>query len=319
MNELLTPPQNLPFLSAICWQIEDIYRLSPQEMLQIYERNWRHYGILATPSKEEISFIKQLSQYYHSELITDYSFMFKREFHRLILTVLSSFNAEYLLRYGAYFGSGTLFSLDYKEYRLSKNIDFICSIGKGYRQLRTKIASLGYDAIFSDTQNIVFPQPIRSDQYGIRFPVLIQDTQIKVEIIAEGRITLDKPEYPNWSPVPCLNFSDRISEKLLANSDRWLDVSVKSRDLIDLAIARTYSTFSAEAFNKGEQAYPVIKPLKEAILNFQAKPEYREECFTILQIDNPVTVINGLDLLAKDFNFELTARTFKETDYNYLE
>ncbi|VEP14279.1 conserved hypothetical protein [Hyella patelloides LEGE 07179] len=316
---LLNPPQNLPFLSAICWQIDDIYRLLPKEMLQIYERNWRYCGILATPSTEEISFIKQLCHYYNSDLIINNLSMFKREFHRLILTVLSTFNAKYLLDYGAYFGGGTLFSLDYGEYRLSKDIDCICGVGEGYRQLRQQIYSLGYDALFSDTKEIELPQAIKSDQYGIRFPVLIKNTIIKIEIVAEGRIALEQPEYPNWSPVPCLNFKDRIAEKLLANSDRWLDNSVKSRDLIDLAIARIHSPFPEEAFHKAEQAYPVIEPLKEAIINFQAKPEYREECFSILQIDNPAQVINGLDLLAQDFNFDTTERTFPETNYDYLD
>jgi len=56
----------------------------------------------------------------------------------------------------------------------------------------------------------------------------------------------------------------------------------------------------------------VIEPLKRAIQNFQAQPEYRMRCFEMLGVQDPVRVIDGLDLLAADLGFPPTERTFTE-------
>jgi len=58
------------------------------------------------------------------------------------------------------------------------------------------------------------------------------------------------------------------STKLLANADRWIDSSVESRDLIDLAVQRLKSPLPQEAIDKAEAAYDVVESLKKAILNF---------------------------------------------------
>lgn len=239
--------------------------------------------------------------------------MFKLEFHRKIHTVLSSLNADFFTACSAYFGGGTLVSLKHGEYRLSKDIDFICPLGSGYRLLRQEVAERGYNAVFINFQHISLPREIQANQYGVRFLLFVSDTPVKFEIIAEGRIQLGTPEYPSWSPVACLNEADCFAEKLLSNSDRWLDTSVESRDLIDLAVQRLASPIPQAAIDKAENAYPVIEPLKRAIRNFQAKPDYRERCFRALSIDTPSHIIDGLDLLASDFGIEPTVRTFSET------
>ena len=239
--------------------------------------------------------------------------MFNREFHQKIITVLNNLNANFLADCHAYFGGGTLVSLRHGEHRLSKDIDFMCPIGQGYRQLRQGIFERGYDAIFVKFDNIVLPREIQSNQYGVRFPVIVDETPIKFEIVAEGYIQFESPDYPSWSPVPCLNETDSLAEKLLANADRWLDHRKDSRDLIDLAVQRLASPIPAIAIAKAENAYPVIEPLKRAILNFQQKPDYREECFKNLMVNAPEKIIYGLDLLASDFGIEATTRRFSES------
>lgn len=258
-------PEKLPFLERLCWQRENIENLTLLEKLKIYERGWHYQGILGNLSQAEALFVRQLAQYYDSWLGAQ---MFERDFHQKILNILNQLKANFLLECGAYFGGGTLISLNNGEYRLSKDIDFICSAGTGYRLLRQKIAENQYDALFNTQKNLDLPGEIKADQYGVRFAIIVDETPIKFEIILEGRIELGEPDYPSWSPVPCLNQIDSFAEKLLANSDRWNDSSVESRDLIDLSVQRLQSSIPQEAIEKAESAYPVIEPLKKSDIIF---------------------------------------------------
>ena len=105
----------------------------------------------------------------------------------------------------------------------------------------------------------------------------------------------------------------------MANADRYLDRSVHSRDLIDLAFLRLKYNLLNRAIAKAEAVYDVSDPLLEAISHFQNNPEYRSKCYQQLQIDNYVRAIDGLDLLAEDVSGSKTIRTFSETDFSYLE
>ena len=338
-QELATPfkiPAELPFLQAICWQVANVKDLTFKEMLCRYESGWHYWGVLGEPNSEELIFIQQISQHYQSWLVAELGSisqpqktekwvnlqpMFKREIHQKILTVLNHLNVEFLQECRAYFGGGTLVSMEHGEYRLSQDIDFMCPMDGGYSLLRRKVAEAGYDAIFANRDSlrdsfasrIFLPNDIQSNQYGIRFPVIMDDTIIKFEMVCEGRIQFGEPNYPNWSPVPCLNQIDIIAEKLLANADRWPSDRVNSRDLIDLAIQRLASPIPQQAIDKAEAAYPVMEPLNRAIQYFQDRPDYREKCYDILSIAEPDRVINGIDLLAQDLGRAITVRTFSET------
>ena len=105
-----------------------------------------------------------------------------------------------------------------------------------------------------------------------------------------------------------------MAEKLLANSDRWLDASVYSRDLIDLAMLRRVQSapLPKAAFEKAEAAYPVRRPLVEAIQQFQTAVEHRTRCFKLLEVSDPVFVIDGIDALANDLGLGQTKRTTEE-------
>jgi hypothetical protein len=300
-------PQELPFLAKVCWQV-DISCLTPQEMLHRYERGWHYLGSLGELSAEEAAFVRELSRRYGSWITMD----FHLKQHQLVLQILSRLNVDFFKDCGAYFGGGTFLSLKYDEYRLSKDIDFLCSSIQGYRAIRQQIFDQGYDAIFTNQDNIQLPREIQANQYGVRFPVVVEGVSIKFEIVMEGRITLDAPEEFDWLRVPCLSQVDCFAEKLLASSDRWLDTSVQSRDLIDLAMLRYTGEIPREAIAKAENAYPVVEPLKRAITNFQSKPDYRQRCYQSLMVKSPTKIIDGIDLLAADFNLPLTERTFTE-------
>jgi hypothetical protein len=321
-------PAKLPFLQAICWQVANVKNLNLQEMLCRYESGWHYWGVLGKPNSEELAFIQQISQHYQSWLVAElgsigqpqkaenyvnFQPMFKREIHQKILTVLNHLNVEFLQECRAYFGGGTLVSMEHGEYRLSQDIYFMCPMDGGYSLLRRKVAEAGYDAIFANRDLLVLPNDIQSNQYGIRFPVIVDRTIIKFEMVCEGRIQFGEPNYPNWSPVPCLSQIDSIAEKLLANADRWPSDRVNSRDLIDLAIQRLATPIPQEAIDKAEAAYQVMEPLNRAIQYFQDRPDYRAKCYDILSIAKPDRVINGIDLLARDLGREITVRTFYET------
>jgi Nucleotidyl transferase AbiEii toxin, Type IV TA system len=242
--------------------------------------------------------------------------MFNQPIHNQILQILQALNSDLLTTCKTYFGGGTLLALSYNEYRLSRDIDFMCPYGTAFSQLRNALYDRGYDALFDRPQHptIQLPGELRTDRYGIRFPVQIDQTIIKFEIVAEGRINLDTPHFPAWTTIPCLNIIDQIAEKLLANSDRWADTSTDSRDLIDLTILRLKTTFPPAAIKKAEAAYRCIDPLKRSILNFQSKPDYRLRCYQRLNIQSPQTIINGLDQLATQFELPLTNRITEELD-----
>jgi predicted nucleotidyltransferase component of viral defense system len=240
---------------------------------------------------------------------------FKLAHHNHILTILNSLNEQVFQENKACFGGGTLIALLYNEYRQSNDIDFICSVSSsGYKNLRSLIFDHGYKTLFSHLNHISIGRSTM-DQYGIRMLIKIENSDIfiKTEIIAEGRFTLETPHFYEWTKIPCLSENDAITSKLLANSDRYIDDNILSRDLIDLAILRSNQTFGTKAINKAEQAYEVIRPLKIAIQRFQDRPEYREKCFEQLKISNqyyPI-IINGIDLLATDLNLSITQRTFQ--------
>jgi hypothetical protein len=82
---------------------------------------------------------------------------------------------------------------------------------------------------------------------------------------------------------------------------------------------RLNSPIPQAAIEKAESAYPVIEPLKKAIPTerfaiafFQNYPNYRDKCFTALRIAEPSKIIDGIDLMAADFNLNKTTRTFSE-------
>ena len=230
--------------------------------------------------------------------------MFDHPYHQKIHLILDSLNASIFHEVGAYFGGGTLVTLLFNEYRWSKDIDFICPVGPGYRRLRELLGQSGNNqsTFFRKTDSIEFPRHLAADQYGVRFLVVADGAPIKFEIVAENRIQLERHDEFDWTSLPCLSEVDRFAEKLLANADRWNDESIESRDLIDLAVMRANGNIPKQSIEKSESAYPVIDPLEKALRKFRLSERYRNKCFDALQIENRDSILQGIELLAEDFS-----------------
>jgi len=61
-------PEQLPFLASISWFDRQYRDLAPLDMLRRYESGWQSLGVLADPSPEEWTFIRELIQRYGSYL-----------------------------------------------------------------------------------------------------------------------------------------------------------------------------------------------------------------------------------------------------------
>jgi hypothetical protein len=179
--------------------------------------------------------------------------MFERLHHQRIAKFLSSLNADFLAQTGCYFGGGTAIVLSLNEYRESVDVDFLCSSIDGYRSLRNTINSGSLGDILSSPVELF--REVRADRYGIRTFVLVDGTPIKFEIVSEGRIDISGSVDPIFG-VPTLSRDDMYAEKLLANADRYGDVSVTSRDAIDLAmLIDHWGAVPEQAWEKARRAY----------------------------------------------------------------
>lgn len=231
--------------------------------------------------------------------------MFRRERHRKVQALLAAFDADLLSRCNVLFGGGTRIVLDLGEYREPQGIFFHCSDAEGYVELRFAVSYLGYDALFKPDarRGLNLSREIRCNQYGFQFPVEIDGETIRVELFREPSLELDPGVRPDWSPVDCLSISDCYAEKLLANSDRWADREVLSRDLIDLsALRQGVGPIPEEAWQKVEEVYRAFgrNNLLKALLAFTGDAAYQQRCFQGLQIDRPEEILSSAAQLILD-------------------
>lgn len=73
---------------------------------------------------------------------------FKRPEHQAVAAALRAMDHDLLMRCACWFGRGTEIVLDLGEYRLSKDIDFLCADADGYREMRSLAVSRGTSALF---------------------------------------------------------------------------------------------------------------------------------------------------------------------------
>ncbi|MDZ7912956.1 MAG: nucleotidyl transferase AbiEii/AbiGii toxin family protein [Rhodococcus sp. (in: high G+C Gram-positive bacteria)] len=213
--------------------------------------------------------------------------MFSRDHHNLIKTVLESLNSELLRDTSCYFGGGTAIALRFGEFRESIDVDFMVSSAAGYRTLRELIKSSGFKSIMVRQVPLV-RDPV-ADQYGIRAILDVGGTPIKFEIVSEGRISFEIPGRDDEvCGVATLSLLDMATSKLLANSDRWADTSVFSRDLIDLAMMEPSNGLMDEAVDKAEAAYgsSVVRDLDKAIDYHRDNPHRLDQCIRELKMDS---------------------------------
>lgn len=216
--------------------------------------------------------------------------MFKRLHHIQIATVLEALDADLLAAHHCFFGGGTAIVLSHDEYRESIDIDFLVSDRAGYRALRQLMKSQsGINAIVRKGVKLALAHEVRADQYGIRTMLAIGKNEIKFEIVLEGRIEIEQPKASDCiCGIHTLTALDMATTKLLANSDRWADDGVFSRDLIDLAMLNLPGRLWTQALEKAQAAYgkSIQRDLTHAIKQLMGRPGRLEECMAALKIDD---------------------------------
>lgn len=221
---------------------------------------------------------------------------FRRIHHQFIAQVLHALNGTLLREANCLFGGGTVIALRYGEFRESVDIDFLVSDIQSYRGLRERLT--GPSGIKAIMRNAAAPltqvREIRSDQYGIRTMLRVAEQPIKFEIVLEGRVELEKPGAADEvCGIATLTPLDLLTSKLLANSDRWGDDGVFSRDVIDLAMMAPGLLLFRKAVAKAEQAYgqSIRQDLDKAISRLQTRQDWMDRCMKALAITIPKAVL----------------------------
>lgn len=235
---------------------------------------------------------------------------FRRSHHNRIHRVLSGLDVGFFRENRILFCGGTLVSLTHQEFRHSDDIDLIPDPAfGGYKALRDKVfgdASVLFDSV---PDGVRLGEP-RCDQYGIRFAVFVDEHPIKFEIFQEARLDALHPgvEEPDI-PVLCLAPEDQMVEKLLANTDRGMDPSVRHRDLYDLSILSLDNSDPAAAIARANRAYDVERLLDKLLTLLLTDVERRVEDMEALDIDRKYRprVVDGLEVLAGFRGLDITA------------
>jgi hypothetical protein len=217
--------------------------------------------------------------------------MFTRLHHQRIAKVLESLDTDLLKQHNCLFAGGTAIALGYGEYRESVDIDFLVSDLASYRYLRNSVREQGLQALMKSTDaSQLQTSDIRSDQYGIRTRVFVKGKPIKFEIVLEGRVSLAKPgQKDSILGVATLMKIDMAVSKLLANSDRGLDMGMHCRDVIDLAMLNLSKSEFAEATTKSEAAYgeAILKDLAKVIGMLGEANGLLERCMKAMDVSVP--------------------------------
>jgi hypothetical protein len=222
--------------------------------------------------------------------------MFERPHHQRIAAVLKALDGSLLRDNNCLFGGGTAIALRHGEYRESVDIDFLVSDIGSYRTLRQLLTGInGVGSIVrADAALLTQVREVRTDQYGIRTMLRVADQPIKFEIILEGRIALLTPTSSDEvCGVATLTPLDMAASKLLANSDRWTDDSVFSRDVIDLAMMSPTISLLRLAVAKAEGAYggAILRDLQKALQRFQDRHGWLERCMQAMAMNLPKALV----------------------------
>lgn len=216
--------------------------------------------------------------------------LFEREHHRRVAQVLEALDASLLEESACYFGGGTAITLSRGEYRESVDIDLLVSDLSGYRALRQRLSGRGgIRSVLRPNVELTQAREVRADQYGVRTLLAVRDIEIKLEIVLEGRVQLEKPgPADRICGVATLTTLDMATTKLLALSDRFADDSVQSRDLIDLAMLDLDKPTLRRAIDKAGGAYgaSIERDLKKAIDALKGRRGRLDACMRALQMSS---------------------------------
>ena len=217
---------------------------------------------------------------------------FVRPHHQRIAQILKGLDAKLLRDHCCLFGGGTAIALRYGEYRESVDIDFLVSDIPSYRDLRNLVReSDGIQGIMlSNSDQSLQYAHVRSDQYGIRSKIFVDQQPVKFEIILEGRVSLSQPgQDDSVLGVSTLTALDMATSKLLANSDRGMDIGVHCRDVIDLAMMNSSKLDLRKAVDKAEEAYgkAILIDLSKVIDLIRTREDLLERCMIAMDVSVP--------------------------------
>lgn len=222
--------------------------------------------------------------------------MFERVHHLRIAHVLQSLDGALLKSHQCYFGGGTAIALRYGEFRESVDIDFLVADPRGWRELRGLLTtSQGISAIVRNgAAPLVQLRDTRADAYNIRTALQVAGAAIKIEVVREARIQLEAPGVGDEiCGITCLSPLDMATSKILANSDRWMDDGVFSRDLIDLAMMKPALPLLRQAIAKAEAAYgpAALRDLGKAIHRLDSREGWLERCMSMMAMQIPRALV----------------------------
>lgn len=225
--------------------------------------------------------------------------MFERPEHEAIADILRRMDHGMLMDNRCWFGGGTAVVLRLGEYRLSRDVDFLCSDADGYRTLRNALVERGAGALFPGEIRAV--RDIRADHYGIRMFLEHRGQPLKFEIVRESRIEVEGERDPLLG-VPTLVVRDMFAEKLLANADRCMDRSTACRDAIDLGmLVAAYGPLPEDALAKAAAAYGEDIERKAVwIVNRLCDGDHLRNAAAALQMDDEAAAA-AIATLRKDF------------------
>jgi hypothetical protein len=218
--------------------------------------------------------------------------LFRRPHHQRVAQALQSLDVPLMQGSGCYFGGGTAIALRHGEFRESVDMDFMCADINGFRAVRQRVTASGFGKLFGDKWSL--RREPRMDQYGIRSALDINGVVIKVEIVLEARIRFDAPTAGDRiCGVAALSDIDLIASKLLANSDRWADDGVMSRDIIDLAAMVHDGRLPEPALAKARGAYgdSVSRDLVKAVARTLGREGRLKRCIDAMGVDIPQDIL----------------------------
>jgi len=213
--------------------------------------------------------------------------MFRRTHHNAIQKILARLDTLLFEETRTFFGGGTAIVLKLNEYRESLDIDFLCADAAGYRHLRNVVWRKGFQGLFKPDCGVRQIRDTKTDQYGIRNFVELDEARVKFEIVSEARVRLDG-EHDDALGVPILTKTDMFTEKLLANADRVHDASSMARDVIDLTMMiNAWGDVPEEAMRQASEAYGrdyIMSALQTGMVKL-LDPGRLDECAHAMAID----------------------------------
>lgn len=112
--------------------------------------------------------------------------MAERPENRVALALLERLDAPRMREASAWFDGGTVVSLRCGEFRVSRDVDFLCASNEGYRELRARVRGDGARGLF--LRDVDLLREPRVDRYGIRVALSLGDVALKLESDSEGLI-----------------------------------------------------------------------------------------------------------------------------------